>query len=103
MSVDRSLPNQRIFMPPVLTFPQSTTVPSPGISEVAAVATCPGCHTTEPSLTMSAVAAGATWLCRRCTQRWGAGRLAAVAAYMEWHHAHASSPIDQATPTGRGR
>ena len=89
-------------MPPVLTFRQSTNTPS-DTSEVTAGATCPACHTAEPSLTMAAVAGGATWVCRRCTQRWDARSLATVAAYMDWLQVHASSPIDRATLARSGR
>ena len=90
-------------MPPVLTFRQSTNNPASDISEVTAVATCPVCHTTEPAVTVVSLAAGATWRCVRCTQQWDAGRLATVAAYMEWLRVHASSPNDQATLTRSGR
>jgi hypothetical protein len=45
---------------------------------------CPLCHTTHPSLTRNAVQAGEDWRCNRCGQRWGARRLAAVAAYAAW-------------------
>jgi hypothetical protein len=46
--------------------------------------TCPGCHTPHPSLTREGLAAGAGWTCVRCSERWDARRLAAVAAYEAW-------------------
>src|SRR5688572_816539 len=94
--------HKRKFMTPVLTFRQPTHSPSPDIADVTALATCPGCHTTEPTLTVAAVAAGATWRCARCTQLWHAARLATVAGYASWEAGHAVSPIHQTTPFGSG-
>jgi hypothetical protein len=45
--------------------------------------TCPLCHT-PASLSRSAVEAGGTWRCIRCSQQWDAGRLTASAAYAVW-------------------
>jgi hypothetical protein len=46
---------------------------------------CPLCHTTHASLTRDdALQAGGDWRCVRCGQRWGARRLATVAAYAAW-------------------
>jgi len=44
-------------------------------------ATCPLCHTADPTMTPEAVADGAAWSCTRCGQKWDAARLEAVAAY----------------------
>jgi hypothetical protein len=84
-------------MPPAPAFQPSTS--EPVADELAGLATCPGCYTAEPSLTMVAVNAGAAWQCVRCTQRWDAVRLATVAAYMVWLSQHAGSPLDRATLT----
>jgi len=89
-------------MTPVLTFRQPTNDPSPDLSDIAEVATCPGCHTPEPTLTMAAVAAGATWQCARCTQRWHAARLAVVAGYANWEATQALSAMHRATPAWSG-
>jgi predicted CXXCH cytochrome family protein len=48
------------------------------------LATCLSCHTAHPSLTYEAVQAGDHWQCVRCGQDWDAGRLATVAAYIDW-------------------
>ena len=84
-------------MPPVLPFRPSTSEPVVDPVEITGLAICPGCHTAEPGLTMVAVDAGAGWQCARCTQRWDAVRLAAVAAYMAWLSEHAVSAVDRAT------
>ena len=89
-------------MPPVLPFRPSTSEPVADTAPAAGLAICPGCHTAEPSLTMDAVNAGATWQCRRCTQRWDAVRLATVAAYMAWLSQHAVSAVDLATLSRSG-
>ena len=47
-------------------------------------ATCPLCHTTHPSLTNDVLAAGASWRCATCGQKWHAGRLLAVSRYAAW-------------------
>ena len=49
--------------------------------DVAAVVTCPMCHT-PASLTQSDLDSGAGWRCGRCGQRWSATRLSTVAAYV---------------------
>jgi len=58
-----------------------TVIPSDGAT------TCPMCHTVV-ALTQQALAAGATWRCARCGQRWDADRLATVAAYAEYAAGH---------------
>jgi hypothetical protein len=90
-------------MPQVLTFRPSTSEPVADTAELAGLATCPGCYTADPSLTMVAVDAGAAWRCVRCTQQWDAVRLATVAAYMTWLSEHAVSPVDRATLARSGR
>jgi len=52
--------------------------------EVVGFATCPSCHTEDPTMTNAAVGAGADLHCGRCGQRWDAVRLATVAAYAVW-------------------
>lgn len=47
-------------------------------------ATCPGCHTPHPTLTVNDVTAGAHWVCPSCAGRWDARRLATAAAYAVW-------------------
>ena len=89
-------------MPPVLPFKPSTSEPVASTAALAGLATCPGCHTVEPGLTMEAVNAGATWQCARCTQRWNASRLDRVGAYMLWLSKHAVSPVDLATLKASG-
>ena len=44
-------------------------------------ATCPLCHTPDPTMTPEALLAGAAWACRRCGQKWDAARLETAAAY----------------------
>lgn len=56
--------------------------------ELVGLATCPMCHTEDPSITNLAVRAGADWHCSRCGGRWDAARLATVAAYAVWLAAH---------------
>lgn len=51
-------------------------------------ATCPLCHTTHPSMTHEALAAGGSWVCARCGQRWHAQRLLAVSRYAAWVASH---------------
>jgi hypothetical protein len=51
---------------------------------VACAVKCPLCHTVAPTITESALAAGADWICATCDQRWDADRLAAVARYAEF-------------------
>jgi hypothetical protein len=40
--------------------------------EVVGFATCPSCHTEDPTMLNVAVGAGADWHCGRCGQRWDA-------------------------------
>ena len=63
------------------------------------LATCPLCHTQDPSMTNLAVSAGVDWQCSRCGSRWDAVRLATVAAYAVWLAAHTSS-VDPALHAG---
>jgi hypothetical protein len=51
-------------------------------------ATCPLCQTTYPSLTREGLAAGASWCCARCGQRWNAPRLKTVSGYEAWVARH---------------
>jgi transposase-like protein len=50
--------------------------------------TCPLCHTGDTTVTPESVAAGATWKCTTCGQRWSATRLATVAAYAQYVATH---------------
>ena len=47
-------------------------------------AMCPLCQTPHPSLAHEALAAGDSWYCARCGQRWHARRLLAVNRYAAW-------------------
>jgi hypothetical protein len=80
-------------MAPILAFrPTMTTDGAPADASDRAV--CPRCHTVDPSMTLTAVAAGAAWKCTRCAQRWDVDRLATVANYTAWEAARASlSPL----------
>jgi ribosomal protein L37AE/L43A len=42
---------------------------------------CPLCHTADAGISTEAVAAGGSWKCVRCGQRWDTGRLETAAAY----------------------
>jgi hypothetical protein len=79
----------------------SLTTPSAFAPELVGLATCPSCHTEDPSMTNLAVSAGADWQCSRCGSRWDAVRLATVAAYAVWLAAHTSS-VDPALHAGAG-
>lgn len=68
--------------------------------EVVGFATCPSCHTEDPTMTNVAVGAGADWHCGRCGTRWDAVRLATVAAYAVWVSERTASPDDHATHAG---
>jgi hypothetical protein len=50
----------------------------------ALAATCPFCHTSDPTMTDDALMAGAAWQCVRCGQRWNVGRLATALAYAQY-------------------
>ena len=63
--------------------PHATAAALDDQRDILRFATCPMCHTSAP-LSQSAVEAGGDWRCVRCGQRWGASRLAAVAAYAAW-------------------
>ena len=73
----------------------STKTPPALVPELAGLATCPLCHTQDPSMTTLAVSAGAAWQCLRCGSWWDAGRLATVAAYAAWVAAR-TAPVDPA-------
>jgi hypothetical protein len=89
-------------MASVLAFSPMTTVDSmPGADAADSAAICPGCHTADPSLTMSAVIAGASWRCTQCAQRWSAARLAAVANYAAWVARAASASVSPASSIER--
>jgi transcription elongation factor Elf1 len=62
----------------------SLITPSPVDPELVGLATCPSCHTEDQSITKLAVSTGAYWQCAQCGSRWGARRLATVAAYAVW-------------------
>jgi hypothetical protein len=64
--------------------PLSTTALIEAVLDTSRLATCPLCHTTHASLTPEALKTGEGWRCIRCGQRWGARRLATVAAYAAW-------------------
>ena len=67
----------------VLAFPPSMN-DSLSVTPGEPMATCPGCHTVDATVTAAAVTAGEGWRCTQCTQHWDASRLAAVAAYAAW-------------------
>ena len=69
----------------------SLNTPSDLAREFAGRATCPSCHTEDPSMTNLAVSAGADWQCWRCGSRWNAVRLATVAAYAVWVAEHTAA------------
>lgn len=76
----------------------STVAPRPSLNtpsalapELMGLATCPSCHTEDPSVTDLAVSAGADWQCSRCGSRWDAVRLATVAAYGVWLAEHTAA------------
>lgn len=65
--------------------------PDPSISHLPALApeadglaTCPLCHTADPTMTNAAIGAGSQWQCARCGQLWDSARLRTVAAYAVW-------------------
>ena len=74
----------------------AVNTPSVLAPELEGLATCPSCHTQDPSTTDLAVNAGAAWHCARCGSRWDAVRLATVAAYEMWLATRASSTVDPA-------
>ena len=45
---------------------------------------CPLCHTFDQTVTSDLLAAGASWVCVTCGQRWTAARLKTVAAYARY-------------------
>ena len=49
---------------------------------------CPLCHRRDETVTPESLAAGATWACTTCGQRWSAARLGTAAAYAEYAAAH---------------
>jgi hypothetical protein len=58
---------------------------SPAITTANPVAaTCPFCHTADPTMTDDALTAGGAWQCVRCGQRWNAVRLATALAYTQY-------------------
>ena len=89
-------------MPPLLASQPSTRDPVADAAALTGLATCPGCHFAEPSLTMVAVSAGASWRCVRCTQQWNATRLVTVAAYMSWMSRPDISLVDRTRLTRGG-
>jgi transcription elongation factor Elf1 len=54
------------------------------VAETPLAATCPLCHTADLLITADALAAGATWACTTCGQRWSAARLETAAAYARY-------------------
>ena len=77
----------------------SLNTPSTLAPELEGLATCPSCHTQDPSMTNLAISAGADWQCSRCGSWWDAVRLATVAAYAVWLAVHTSS-VDPALRAG---
>jgi hypothetical protein len=71
-------------MAPILPFRESKNTEPTVTADLGDRALCPGCHTADPTITMTAVMAGALWTCTRCAQRWDADKLAAVAGYAAW-------------------
>ena len=69
------------------SLPHATAAALDDEQDILRSATCPRCHASAP-LSQSAVEAGGEWRCVRCGQRWGASRLAAVAAYAAWKVDH---------------
>jgi hypothetical protein len=82
---------------PLLEFQTAKNRATSSTPEPQGLARCPACQTTESGLTMAAVQAGASWRCARCTQRWDAIRLTAVAGYLTWLSGHSLTPVDRAT------
>ncbi len=52
---------------------------------------CAMCHTLALPLGDADIAAGATWQCQRCGQKWDAARLRTVSAYQRWDRERAAS------------
>lgn len=50
--------------------------------------TCPLCHTTDATMTTTALFDGAYWRCTRCGQMWDAGRLQTAADYSRYAARH---------------
>ena len=76
---------------PVVAPRPSLKTPSALAHEPVGLATCPSCHTEDPSMTDLTVSAGADWQCSRCGSRWDAVRLATVAAYATWVAQHTAA------------
>ena len=68
--------------------------------EIVGRATCPLCHTVDPTMTNIALSAGADWHCSRCGQRWDTIRLAAVAGYAVWLSARTHASDNHAATAG---
>jgi hypothetical protein len=89
-------------MAPVLAFrPTMTTDITPAVV-AADAAICPGCHTADPSMTMTILVGGAAWQCGRCMQRWDIDRLTAVANYAAWAAARTPAPLSAVTSSIEG-
>jgi hypothetical protein len=71
-------------MAPAVAFPPPMRSLSTIAPEIVGRATCPLCHTVDPTMTNIALSAGADWHCSRCGQRWDTIRLAAVVGYAVW-------------------
>jgi hypothetical protein len=84
-------------MTPAVASPPSMRSPSTIAPEIVGRATCPLCHTVDPTMTNSALSAGADWHCLRCGQRWNAMRLAVVAGYAMWLSAQTDLSDHRAT------
>jgi len=63
--------------------PLVPSVPTIALEPVG-FATCPLCHTADPTMTNAAIGAGSQWQCARCGQLWDSARLRTVAAYAVW-------------------
>ena len=66
------------------TAPPATVPSPPAGSDDCQPFTCPSCQTTDPHLSKALIAAGSSWTCARCNQRWDAARLATATAYAAW-------------------
>ena len=91
-------------LPSAIT-PEITSAITPEITsaiapEIVGRATCPLCHTVDPTMTNIGLGAGADWHCSRCGQRWDTMRLAAVAGYAVWLSARTDASDNHAATAG---
>ena len=87
-------------MAPAVASPPPMRSLSTMAPEIVGRATCPLCHTVDPTTTNIALSAGADWHCSRCGQRWDTIRLAAVAGYAVWLSARTDASDNHAATVG---